>query len=178
MRLMGEFVGSSGSLTGLDCDSRLGYEVVEVLRATQKSRFQFIEGDLESVKDVEGQPFDVTYARLLLIHVRDPLAVLRKMYAWTKPGGYVIVQDYDMRTIDLYPRLGSWADLEKVVFGVSERMGKDARIGYKLPAYFAEVGLGAPDGTDIAGHLMPLQQASPMFLAVYRSLLPKAIELG
>jgi ubiquinone/menaquinone biosynthesis C-methylase UbiE len=178
MRLMGEFVGPSGTVTGLDCDSRLGNAAIEVLRATQQSRFQFIECDLESVVEIEGQPFDVTYARLVLIHVRDPLAALRKMYAWTKPGGYIVVQDFDMRTIDLYPRLEAWAELERVVFDVFERTGKDTRIGYKLPAYFAEAGLGAPDGTDVTGFLRSLQQASPMFLAVYRSLLPKALELG
>jgi ubiquinone/menaquinone biosynthesis C-methylase UbiE len=178
MRLIGEFVGPSGIVTGLDCDNRLGNEAVEVLRTTQKSQFQFIECDLESVDEIEGQPFDVTYARLVLIHVRDPLAALRKMYAWTKPGGYVVVQDFDMRTIDLYPRLAAWAEFERVVFGVFERTGKDTRIGYKLPAYFAEAGLGAPDGTDVTGFLRSLQQASPMLLAVYRSLLPKALELS
>ncbi len=64
MRLMGEFVGPSGTVTALDCDSRLGNTAVEVLRATQQSRFQFIECDLESVDEIEGQPFDVTYAAL------------------------------------------------------------------------------------------------------------------
>ena len=178
MRLMSEFVGPSGSVTGLDCDGRLGTEAAEVLRATQKSQFRFIECDLESVEELEGQSFDVTYARLVLIHVRDPLAILRKMYAWTKPGGYVVVQDFDMRTLDLYPKLGTWGELERVLFGVFGRAGKDIHIGHKLPAYFAEAGLGVPEGTDVAGFLMSLEQARPMFLAVYRSLLPKALELG
>jgi hypothetical protein len=78
----------------------------------------------------------------------------------------------------LVPEVGAWAELERVVFGVFERTGKDVRIGYKLPAYFAEAGLGAPDGTGVTGFLMSLQQASPMFLATYRNLLPKALELG
>ena len=178
MRLMSEFVGPSGSVTGLDCDGRLGSEAAEVLRATRKSQFRFIECDLESVEEPEGQPFDVTYARLVLIHVRDPLAVLRKMYAWTRPGGCIVVQDFDMRTIGLYPKFGTWGEFERVVFGVFGRAGKDVDIGYRLPAYFAEAGLGVPEGTDVAGFLMSLEQARPMFLAVYTSLLPTALELG
>lgn len=113
-----------------------------------------------------------------VIHVRDPLAVLRKMYAWARPGGYVVVQDFDTRTLGLHPRPGTRGEMGRVLFGVFGRAGKDVQIGYKLPAYFAEAGLGAPDGTDVAGFLMPLVQARPMLLAVYCSLLPKALEPG
>lgn len=178
MRLMGEVVGPTARVTGLDCDPRLGNEAIEVLNATVKSNFYFLEGDVESIDEVEGAPFDLTFARLLLIHVRDPLAALRKMYAWTKPGGYVVVQDYDMRTVDLYPRPAWWGELERVLFGVLERAGKDARIGYKLPAYFVRAGIGAPDGTDVTGVLQSLRESGPIFFATYRSLLPKALELG
>lgn len=178
MRLMGEFVGPSGSVTGMDCDGRLGNEAIEVLRSTQKSQFSFIEFDLESEEELDGQLFDVTYARLVLVHVRDPLAALRKMYAWTKPGGYVVVQEYDMRTIGIYPKLGTWEEFERVFFGVFESSRKQIDLGYKLPALFVEAGLGAPEGTDVSGSLTSLKQTGPMFEAVYRVLLPKAFELG
>ena len=45
------------------------------------------------------------------MYVRDPVAVLRKMYRWTKPGGCVAVQDIHVRTINLYPKLEACAEL-------------------------------------------------------------------
>ena len=178
MRLMGETVGESGHVTGLDVDGKLGLEMLEVLNATTESTFAFIESDVESMDDVAGQPFDVTYARLLLLHVQDPVGVLRKLYGWTRPGGYVVIQDYDFRTMDCYPELGAYAEFDEVFFEVYRRSGRDTRIGHKLPAYFAEAGIGPPDGTDVAGHLMSLEHTSGMVQAVYRSVLPRALELG
>lgn len=178
MRLMGETVGESGHVTGLDIDGRLGHEMLEVLKATVKSNFSFIEDDIEAIDEVAGQPFDVTFARIVLLHVQDPISVLRKMYSWTKPGGYIIIQDYDFRTMDTYPKPEAYVEYEKVFFEVFHKGGRDTRIGHKLPAYFADAGIGPPDGTDVSGHLMSLEQASGMVKAVYRSVLPRALQLG
>src|SRR5215468_3720225 len=41
MKLMGEIVGSSGSVTGLDLDSDLGWEMLQDLRGTSQCRFGF-----------------------------------------------------------------------------------------------------------------------------------------
>jgi ubiquinone/menaquinone biosynthesis C-methylase UbiE len=178
MRLMGEIVGPIGHVTGIDSDGKVGREALGVLQATGNCDFTFIEHNVESVEEIVGQPFDVTFARLVLIHVRDPIAVLRKMHSWTKPGGYIIVQDYDLRTVDAYPRLAALAEFERVLLGGLERLGRDARIGYKLPAYFVEAGIGRPDGTDVSGLVGSLEQYGPMFQAGYRSLLPGALQMG
>ena len=178
MRLMGEMVGASGHVTGLDVDGKLGREMLEVLRATAQSNFAFIEDDVEAIDEVAGQPFDVTFARIVLLHVHDPISVLRKLYSWTKPGGYIVIQDYDFRTMDAYPKPEAYVEYEKVFFEVYHKSGRDTRIGHKLPAYFVDAGIGSPDGTDVAGHLMSLEQASGMVKAVYRSVLPRALQLG
>jgi ubiquinone/menaquinone biosynthesis C-methylase UbiE len=178
MRLMGEFVGPSGAVTGLDRDGKAGREAIERLQAAGTSRYHFIEADIENVDEIGGTLFDVIFARLALLFVRDPIAVLRKMYSWTRPGGYIVIQDYHVRTINLHPRLEACAELLRVIIETCERSGQDMEFAYKLPAYFVEAGIGVPDGTDI--HL-PLTSFGPfmaMFQAVCRSLLPRAIELG
>ncbi len=98
IRQIGEIVGPSGHVTGLDTDGKLGREALNMMQATTKSQFAFIEGDVEELDDISGQPFDLTFARILLIHLWDPIAVLQKMYDWTKPGGHIVVQEYDFRT--------------------------------------------------------------------------------
>ncbi len=178
MRLMGEAVGGLGHVTGLDVDGKLRHEMLEVLKATAESNFSFIEGNIEAIDEVAGQPFDLTFARIVLLHVQDPVSVLRKMYSFTKPGGYIVIQDYDFRTMDVYPKPESYAEYENVFFEVLHKAGRDTRIGHKLPAHFVDAGIGPPDGTDVAGHLMSLEQASGMVKAVYRSVLPRALQLG
>jgi ubiquinone/menaquinone biosynthesis C-methylase UbiE len=54
-----------------------------------------------------GHPFDLVYARLLLSHMHDPVAMLGKLAAWTRPGGQLLVQDYDVRTADIWPPLAT-----------------------------------------------------------------------
>jgi SAM-dependent methyltransferase len=60
MRLMGEFVGPLGQLTGLDRDARAGREAIERLVATGTSRYRFIEADMESTSEIGGELFDLT----------------------------------------------------------------------------------------------------------------------
>src|SRR5260370_29094002 len=117
MRLMGEFVGPSGKVTGLDRDAKAGREAIERLHATGTSRYRFIEADMESTDEIGGEPFDLTFARPGLLFVRDPVAVLRRMYCWTKPGGYVAVQDLYVRTANLYPKLQALSELMPGLLG-------------------------------------------------------------
>jgi hypothetical protein len=42
----------------------------------------------------------------------------------------------------------------------------------------ADAGLGEPSGTDVAGKLTSLRDASLMLVSVFRSLLPQALQLG
>jgi len=177
MRLMGEFAGPSGEVTGLDRDAKAGHEAIERLAATGTSRYRFIEADMESTDEIGGDLFDLTFARLALLFTRDPVAVLRKMYSWTKPGGYVAVQDLHVSTINLYPKLEACSELLRVILETCERSGQDMEFAFKLPVYFVEAGIGTPDGTDIN---LPMTSFEP-FMAHHQdlchSLLPRAIEL-
>jgi SAM-dependent methyltransferase len=178
MRLMAERVGASGQVTGVDNDGRLGREALAILRATVPGRFEFVHADVEATDELPDGPFDLVYARILLTHLRDPVGMLGKLYAWTRPGGVMLIQDYDMRTQDVWPRLATWGEYERVFYGVFEKAGRDPWIGRKLPLHFAATGVGEPDGTDVAGLLRPLAEVGGMFQAVYQSLRPVGLRLG
>jgi ubiquinone/menaquinone biosynthesis C-methylase UbiE len=178
MRLMGEIVGPSGEVTGLDRDAQAGREAIERLQATRTSRYRFIEANMESADDIGREPFDFTFARMALQFCRDPVAVLRRMYRWTKPGGYVAVQDLYVRTMNLYPKLDVWSELMRVVVETCVRSGQDTEFAFKLPVYFVDAGIGTPDGTDINLPMTSLEPFLAHHQALCRSLLPKAIELG
>jgi ubiquinone/menaquinone biosynthesis C-methylase UbiE len=178
MRLMGELVGPSGEVTGLDRDRNAGHEAIARLAATGTTRYRFIEANVEAIERINEPPFDLVFARLALLFTRDPVAVLRKMYAWTKPGGCIAIQDYHVRTMDLYPQFAAFRELMRVIFETCERSGQDMEFAVKLPAYFVEAGIGIPDGTDTHLPMTDYEPFMAMYLALCRSLLPKAIAFG
>jgi len=178
MRLLAQRVGPSGHVTGIDVDAPLGAQALSMLRAAGHHQCVFEPADVERPTPIAGAPFDLVYARLLLFHVSDPVAVLRRLWAWVAPGGHLIVQDYDLRTIAVVPALDTIDEFERVAIGAFSDAGCDVHVGHRLPLLFADAGLGAPDGTDVAGRVEPFATAGAMFAAVYRSILPVALSLG
>ena len=62
--------------------------------------------------------------------------------------------------------------------GAYAAAGRDVRLGTRLPALFAEAGIGAPDETDVAGRLGTMADSAGMLAATYRSIAPVAIAHG
>ena len=178
MRLMGEIVGPEGSVTGVDVDGNIGREALDMLRTTAGGQYTFHEIDVESRDRVPGSPFDVTFARLTLVHLKEPVAFLRKMMTWTKPGGIIAVQEHDFDSWGAYPKLDEIVEAVQTFRTVAEKAGRDTRLGFKLPTYFIEAGLGPPDGTDVAALLVELEVGGRMTQAVYDSVFPIAQKLG
>src|SRR4051812_13956142 len=89
MRLMAERVGRFGEVVGVDLDGELGAQVAD------HPQCRFVQGD---VRDAPGGPYDLVFARLLLLHADDPAALLAQLWAQVAPGGHLVVQDYDMLT--------------------------------------------------------------------------------
>ena len=56
--------------------------------------------------------------------------------------------------------------------------GCDVHVGARLPELFAEAGIGAPDGTDVAGRLERLADAHTLFTGVHSGVLATAIAHG
>jgi SAM-dependent methyltransferase len=178
MRLMAERVGPHGEVSGIDADATLGAQALRALHAAGHRQCRFEPADVELDEHVAGAPFDLVFARLLLLHVEDPVAVLRRLWSWVAPGGHLVVQDHDVTTGLVVPPLEAAEELKRVIVGAFESGGSDVHLGVRLPALHEQAGIGAPDGTDVAGQLEPLAAAAPKWEAVYRSMVPSALALG
>src|SRR6266545_3768422 len=178
MRLMGELVGAAGRVVGVDVGGALGSRAIAMLRGAGTARFEFVPGDALVVSQLAEGSFDLTYARSVLIHANNPAALLRRMYDWLRPGGCLVVQDFDLTGLNIDSAGKAGVEFQRVTVGVFEAAGRDPQTGQPLPAYFRAAGLGAPDGTDVSGILSPMAAAVPMMEAVYRSVLPQALKLG
>ena len=178
MRLLGTMIGPTGHVTGIDVDTKLGEEAIDVLRNTVGNQFSFQTFDLETAADFPNAPYDLVYARLTMIHLKNPVAALRRLWALVKSGGTLLIQDYDMSYTHMYPLTWTYEEFQNVLFRTFDAGGKDYRIGSRMPRLFDEADIGAPTGTDVYGIIAPLQRIYPMLVAVYQSLLPIALKVG
>jgi SAM-dependent methyltransferase len=178
MRLLAQRVGPAGHVLGVDVDDTLGAQAQDGLHAAGHRQCRFERVDVETSDWLAGAPFDLVFARLLLFHVGDPVAVLRRAWDWVAPGGRLLVQDYDLRPIAVRPALDSVEEFTRVTLGAFTAAGRDIHIGHRLPLLFAEAGVGTPDGVDVAGRLEPLAAGAPMLAGVHRSIQPAAVALG
>jgi hypothetical protein len=117
-------------------------------------------------------------SRLLLFHLPKRVAVLARLWDAVAPGGQLVVQDYDIRSISVLPDLASVGELGRVITGAFGAAGADVYVGARLAQLFAQAGVGAPDGTDVCGRVEPLGTGRVMLESVYRSLLPAALAHG
>jgi ubiquinone/menaquinone biosynthesis C-methylase UbiE len=178
MRLMADRVGPEGRVTGIEVDGPLGAEALQDLRREGGAQFDQIEADLLKLETPDGAPFDLSFCRLLLMHMRDPVAILEKMSAWTKPGGVVVAQEFDFGAIAVEPTCLAMGEFNRVFEGVFRGHGRNMRAGRQLPAQFEAAGLGSPDGTYAAVHFLPLSQMANMLIGVYDSLYAAGAEFG
>ena len=178
MRFMAERVGPGGKVVGLDVDGTLGRESLSILHTRGFRQCRFVEGDVHNFDPRDHGPFDLVFTRLVLMHLDNPVGALQKMWDCLKPGGVLVVQDFYFEALDSHPDFAPVQEFKQVFFGDLEKAGRETRMGVKLPHHFMQAGIGIPDGTDVAGNLLPVGEAAKMMRAVYCSILPAALKLG
>ena len=141
-------------------------------------QFDLIEADVLALDTVPGAPFDLTFCRLFLMHMQDPVAALEKMSSWTKPGGVLVAQEFDFGAIAVEPLCPAMAEFNRLFEGVFRGHGRNLRAGRQLPAQFEAAGLGVPDGTLAEVKYLPLKDMAAMLIGVYQGLFASAVELG
>jgi SAM-dependent methyltransferase len=178
MRLMADRVGPAGRITGIEMDAALGAQALAELRAQGGSTFDVIEANVLAIEALPAAPFDLTYCRLFLMHMQDPVATLERMLFWTKPGGVVMAQEFDFGAIAVEPLCPAMAEFNRLFEGVFRGHGRNLRAGRQLPAQFEAAGLGLPDGTVADTKFLPLKDLAPLLIGVYEGLFAAAAELG
>ena len=175
MRQLAQRVGPRGRVVGIDVDETLGGLALDRLHGDGHHQCTFVAHDLAEDGPVPQGPFDLVYARLLLLHLPRRVDVLARLWNAVAPGGYLVIQDYDMSAVGAAPPLPSVERVGEVILRSFEAAGCEIRLGSLLPRLFIEAGVGVPDGTDVTGRLERLADASVMLEGVFRSLLPLAV---
>jgi ubiquinone/menaquinone biosynthesis C-methylase UbiE len=178
MRLMADRVGPQGRVAGIEIDRQLGAQTLADLRAQGGAQFDMIEANVLELDTVPGAPFDLSFCRLFLMHMQDPVAALEKMSFWTKRGGVLVTQEFDFGAIAVEPLCPAMAEFNRLFEGVFRGHGRNLRAGRQLPAQFEAAGLGLPDDTLAEVKYLPLKAMAAMLIGVYQGLFASAVELG
>jgi SAM-dependent methyltransferase len=96
-----ELVGPEGHVVGID---RWPEAIARArMRAAQAGlvQVQFVEGDIHD--PAPGGPFDAIVGRLILMHLPDPVAVLRRQATVLRAGGLVVPIENDIPTTRSLP---------------------------------------------------------------------------
>jgi SAM-dependent methyltransferase len=128
---LAEVVGRDGRVYAVDSDPRARDAVAEVAASLGGSQVVAITQAGEEL--LLPEPVDLAFCRFLLMHVVDPVVVLRRMGQAVRPGGWVVAQE----PITSAGRVG----------GAALSM-PDARwpdVGALLPAMVVEAGLAVVD---------------------------------
>src|SRR5262252_6740527 len=178
MRAMAERVGPNGRVLGIDADPALGAMTLAMLHGAGHRQCSFQAQDLTVGGPIPGAPFGLVYARLLLFHLPQRVDVLARLWDAVAPGGHLLVQDYDLRSISTLPQLDWVGELMRVWAGAFGAVGADVSAGTRLPQLFVQAGVGTPDGTDVAGRIEPLATGRVIMEGAFRIVLPTALAPG
>lgn len=179
MRLMGRIVGNEGSVTGIDSDLELGNYAVDILNGQGITQYDFIHGSIEEFKTMPGGPYDFIFARFLLTRVENPEEALRKLFHSLKPGGVLLIQDYDFNTFHFSePVRDIDVHFRELMMDALKSSGKDPVMGIRLSDYFKKALGKEADQTDASGVISTATEAISMMCSVYENMLPLLKKFG
>jgi SAM-dependent methyltransferase len=138
--LLAERVGPAGAVVGLEPQQRLLAVARELIVERGLDNVQLVEGDAGTPGLPRGS-FDLAHARLLLVVVPNPAAVLAQIVALVRPGGMVAVQEVDHISWCCEPPHPAWDRLLAVWRAQYCEGGRDVYIGRRLQGLLHAAGV-------------------------------------
>ena len=125
---MSKQVGRNGQVVATDLDTRY-------LKLLNHPHVEVRTHDVV-LDPLEVDHFDLVHTRLVLIHVSDREQALRRLIASTKPGGWLVVEEFDATWMgdDVLPTYNA---MHKVM----RKRGGDPGFGKELPSKLKGLGL-------------------------------------
>ena len=139
VRDLAGLVGRRGEVVGVDASRRLIDRARALARETARHTcIAWRVADAASLPFAANR-FDAALAVTVILHVADPLRVVREMARVTRLGGRVAVQDQDFGVVAVtHPEREV---TERIMRGVAERVYEEPHSGRRLPGLLRAVGL-------------------------------------
>jgi SAM-dependent methyltransferase len=145
---------------------RLASDVVEVRQANLVTA------------DLPVGEYDVVHSRMVLEHISERADVLRRLVAALRPGGTLVLEDYDWTSFGFEATDGAPARAAAAILELMAAAGFDSEYGRRLVAALADAGLDDVVGE---GRSLVIDGRHPgfsFFSLSFQQLAPAAIEAG
>ncbi len=149
---MSERVGEHGRVVVTDLNTRF-------LERLAAPNVEVRQHDIVS-DPLEEAAFDVVHTRLVLLHIPERERVIARLIAALKPGGWLVLQEFDAVTTRADPTKFESEHLLKTLTAVQDLLtdrGADIRFGRRLFPLLEAAGLNS---VEAEGHLMFLRGGS------------------
>lgn len=173
--IMSELVGPAGRVVAMDINPDNLIQARQYVQANQLANVEVVEGDATNTGFAEGS-FDAVHARLLLVNIPDPGAVVAEMLRLVKPGGWVLSDEADCELFMCHPPSPACLRLHDLFNAVFRASGADPFIGRRVPELFRRAGL-CDVGVEQLSDFRPFDHPRRMLIPdVVKSLAPKIIQ--
>ncbi|WP_200389704.1 class I SAM-dependent methyltransferase [Thiocapsa imhoffii] len=126
-RLMAEYVGDEGFVTGIDISD----ELLKIAETIKRENSAFEQGSVYDLSD-HRQQYDFVYVRLLFQHLERPLDAMSQIFSILKPGGKICVLDSDESVFGIFPPHEDLSFLIRETQALQAQRGGDRFVGGKL----------------------------------------------
>ena len=143
LSLLAGRVGPTGELAGIDDSSRWIEHCRDRAEAEAWPGTDLLEGRLEEIgadASLEAR-FDGIFCRWVLSFPPDPGSLVRRMASWLRPGGRLVVVDYNHEGVSLYPRSPGFDAVIRATRDWYESRGGSAFVAGDVPHHLRQAGL-------------------------------------
>lgn len=175
--LVADLLDAGGSVLGVDQADRL-LEVAERRRAAAGAEnIEFLQADVRTFS--ASEPFDAIVARLLLFHLPDREDVLRRQLDALRPGGTMVVIEYDIGAMRAEPEVPLVEAVRRWIEAAFRVAGADPRIGTQAGQLLRRTGFADVSTLGIQAYFAPSDPIGPLLCAgITRSLAPQIVAHG
>ena len=175
--MVADLLDAGGSVLGVDQAARL-LEVAERRRAAAGAEnIEFLQADARAFS--ASEPFDAIVARLLLFHLPDREEVLRRQLDALRPGGTMVVIEFDIGAMRGEPEVPLVEAVRRWIEAAFRAAGADPRIGAQAGQLLRRTGFADVSTLGIQAYFAPSDPIGPLLCAsVTRSLAPQIVAHG
>ena len=172
-----DLLDPGGSVLGVDQAPRL-LDIAERRRAAAGAEnIGFLQADARAF--TADAPFDAIVARLLLFHLPDREEVLRRQLAALRPGGTMVVVEFDIGAMRAEPEAPLVEAVRLWIEAAFRSAGADPRIGAQAGQLLRRTGFADVSTLGIQAYFAPADPIGPaLCAAVTRSLAPQIVAQG
>jgi SAM-dependent methyltransferase len=138
--LLSERVGPAGSVIGLEREPRFVAMGRAIVSQRGLGNVELVLGDA-TASELARASFDLAHERLVVLQQSDPARLVAAMAALVRPGGLVVLEDFDQISLQCYPAHPAWDALLGVFRTLCREAGLDVFIGRRLPELLRAAGL-------------------------------------